>query len=45
MSIRKQLLNRTNLFVNAGIPISNYGMALAYMNGIFDRIMAQFVWQ
>ena len=43
MSTRKQLLNRTNLFVNLGIPISNYGMALAYMNGIFDRVMAPFV--
>ena len=42
MSTRKQLLNRTNLFVNAGIPISNYGMALAYMNGIFDRVMEVF---
>lgn len=43
MSTRKQLLNRTNLFVKAGIPISNYGMALAYMNGIFDRVMQPFV--
>ena len=43
MSTRKQLLNRTNLFVNQGIPISNYGMALAYMNGIFERVMAPFV--
>lgn len=42
MSTRKQLLNRTNLFVNQGIPISNYGMALAYMNGIFGRVMAPF---
>lgn len=42
MSTRKQLLNRTNLFVNQGIPISNYGMALAYMNGIFDRVMDPF---
>jgi len=42
MSTRKQLLNRTNLFVNAGIPISNYGMALAYMNGIFERVMTPF---
>jgi len=42
MSTRKQLLNRTNLFVNQGIPISNYGMALAYMNGIFDRVMTPF---
>ena len=43
MSTRKQLLNRTNLFVNQGIPISNYGMALAYMNGIFERVMAPFM--
>jgi [FeFe] hydrogenase H-cluster maturation GTPase HydF len=42
MSTRKQLLNRTNLFVNQDIPISNYGMALAYMNGIFERVMAPF---
>ncbi len=42
MSTRKQLLNRTNLFVNQGVPTSNYGMALAYMNGIFDRVMAPF---
>ena len=42
MSTRKQLLNRTNLFVNQGIPISNYGMALAYMNGIFERVMMPF---
>ena len=42
MSTRKQLLNRTNLFVNQGIPISNYGMALAYMNGILGRVMEPF---
>ncbi|MBR1512920.1 MAG: [Bacteroidales bacterium] len=43
MSTRKQLLNRTNHFVNAGIPISNYGMAMAYMSGIFERVMAPFL--
>ena len=42
MSTRKQLINRTNRFVEAGIPISNYGMALAYMNGIFERVMTPF---
>ena len=42
MSTRKQLLNRTNLFVNQDIPISNYGMALAYMNRIFARVMEPF---
>lgn len=37
VATRKQLLNRTDLAVKAGIPISNYGMAIAYMTGIFDR--------
>ena len=37
VATRKQLLNRTNLAVKAGIPISNYGMAIAFMTGIFDR--------
>ena len=37
VATRKQLLNRTNIAVTAGVPISNYGMAIAYMNGIFDR--------
>ena len=39
MSTRRQLLNRTRHFVELGIPVSNYGMALAYMNGIFNRVM------
>ena len=37
VATRKQLLNRTNLAVKAGIPISNYGMAIAYMTGVFNR--------
>ena len=37
VATRKQLFNRTNLAVEAGIPISNYGMAIAYMTGVFDR--------
>ena len=37
VATRKQLLNRTNLAVKAGIPISNYGMAIAFMTGIFNR--------
>ena len=40
VATRKQLLNRTNLAVKAGIPISNYGMAIAFMTGIFDRATA-----
>ena len=37
VATRKQLLNRTNLAVKASIPISNYGMAIAYMTGVFNR--------
>ena len=37
VATRKQLFNRTNLAVQAGIPISNYGMAIAFMTGIFER--------
>ena len=37
VATRKQLFNRTNLAVKAGIPISNYGMAIAFMTGIFAR--------
>lgn len=42
MSTRRQLLNRTGMAVEAGVPISNYGMAIAYMTGIFDRVTAPF---
>jgi len=37
VATRKQLINRTDLAVKAGIPISNYGMVIAYMTGIFER--------
>lgn len=42
MVSNKQLENRLNLFIEQGIPISNYGMALAYLNGIFDRATEMF---
>ena len=42
MATRKQLINRTNMAVENGIPISNYGMAIAYMNGIFQRVTKMF---
>ena len=42
VATRKQLLNRTNLAVQAGIPISNYGMAIAYMTGVFEKSTSLF---
>jgi predicted GTPase len=37
MITQKQLSNRLKPFIDRGIPVSNYGMALAYLNGIFER--------
>jgi len=42
MVTRKQLTNRLKAFIEAGIPVTNYGMAIAWMNGIFDRAIAVF---
>jgi len=42
MITRKQLINRLKPAVDAGIPVTNYGMAIAYMHGIFNRAIAPF---
>lgn len=39
---RKQLLNRLKPAVEANVAVSNYGMTIAYINGIFDRVMQPF---
>ena len=38
----KQLSNRLQPALNAGVPVSNYGLAIAYMTGIFDRAIKVF---
>ena len=45
MITRKQLINRIRPAVEAGIPVTNYGMAIAYVQGIFHRAIAPFVRQ
>lgn len=42
MVTRKQILNRLKPFAESNIPVTNYGMALAYMNGIFERATQMF---
>jgi predicted GTPase len=37
MVTRKQLQNRIKFIIEAGVPITNYGMAIAYTHGIFER--------
>jgi [FeFe] hydrogenase H-cluster maturation GTPase HydF len=42
MITRKQIQNRLKPFIEKGIPVTNYGMAIAWFNGIFDRAVAVF---
>ena len=42
MITRKQLVNRLKPAVDAGVPVSNYGMAIAYVLGIYNRAIAPF---
>lgn len=37
MVTRKQLINRVRFVQQRNIPVTNYGMTLAYLNGIFER--------
>lgn len=39
---RKQLINRLKPAVDAGIPVTNYGMAIAFVHGIYKRAVAPF---
>jgi [FeFe] hydrogenase H-cluster maturation GTPase HydF len=45
MITRKQLYNRLQTAIKAGVPVTNYGMAIAYVQGIYNRAVAPFVKQ
>ena len=40
---KKQLSNRLKPAIDAGVPVTNYGMAIAYINGIFNRAVKPFL--
>lgn len=40
---RKQLMTRISRAVAAGVPITNFGIAIAHMNGILERVLSAFV--
>ena len=42
MITRKQVFSRLFDAIEAGVPVTNYGLAIAFMNGIFDRAIAPF---
>jgi len=39
---RKQLINRLRPAIDAGVPVTNYGMAIAYVQGIYQRAIEPF---
>jgi len=43
MITRKQLLNRIQSAIDANVPITNYGMAIAYVKGSWKRSVELFV--
>jgi len=43
MITRKQVHQRLKPAIDAGIPVTNYGMAIAYVHGIYDRAIAPFM--
>jgi [FeFe] hydrogenase H-cluster maturation GTPase HydF len=43
MVTRKQILNRLKPFTENSVSITNYGMAIAFMNGIFTRALQPFL--
>jgi len=40
---RKQIINRLRPAVETGIPVTNYGMAIAFVHGIYNRAVAPFM--
>lgn len=42
MITRKQLHSRLKPAIDAGIPVTNYGLAIAYVHGIFQRAVEPF---
>ncbi|MFO7721990.1 MAG: [FeFe] hydrogenase H-cluster maturation GTPase HydF [Bacteroidales bacterium] len=40
---RKQVVGRIRQAVDAGVPVTNYGMAIAWIHGIFHRAVAPFM--
>jgi len=43
MITRKQLINRLKPAIDAGVPVTNYGMAIAWVQGVYERAIAPFI--
>jgi len=45
MITKKQISNRLKPAIEAGIPVTNYGMAIAWVQGIYNRAIEPFIKQ
>jgi len=43
MITRKQVFSRLSDAIEAGVPVTNYGLTIAWINGIFERAIAPFM--
>ncbi len=43
MITRKQVFSRLAEAIEAGVPVTNYGLTIAWINGIFERAIAPFM--
>lgn len=43
MITRRQIYSRLKPAIDAGVPVTNYGMAIAYIQGIYNRAIQPFV--
>lgn len=43
MITRKQIFNRLRPAIEAGIPVTNFGMTIAFVQGIFERAVEPFI--
>jgi [FeFe] hydrogenase H-cluster maturation GTPase HydF len=43
MITRKQVINRLKPAIDKGVPVTNYGMAIAFMQGVYSRSIEIFV--
>jgi len=42
MVTRREVQHRMNRCLSSGVPITNYGVIIAFMSGILERVIAPF---
>lgn len=42
---RAEMLNRIGMLKDAGVPVTNYGVAISYVHGVLDRVLQPFPYE